>query len=376
MSEAHKVSEAHKETWADFGDIIEKYIDDHEIEFRKSSYDVIIGFSRGGIILASIISCILKDKFEEYRSYPHKASVRPIPQGLYVKRENPCFVMNLPASISEIEDIDLYLANDLEQFAKLHNNSEPISVLAVDDNLTGATRVTNLGNKLKENGWVRSHKLLAYNRHPEFTKSDIQTIREFPNGADCFIMPWHTCHPKKDLGVGINDTDTTKLKFNINVSSEFVLDELYEALKKEGYNTRRRKSDSIIFSIKNGASQFNIKKSSADNFIELSYTSVMFYPPKQCLKQIGNGNNCHTAFDKSLCACGATVSKVTCLLCAYLNCNIPIIKRVLTFENNPKNIYIEETGRHGKINKKLKPAAEEWFTNLIPTNIVQSKDGI
>jgi len=369
------VKGAHKETWAAFGETLENYITNHENEFRRESYDVIIGFSRGGTILAFIISCILKDKFEEYKSKPHKATVRPIPQGLSVKREDPCFVMNLPASIHEMHDIDKCLKDDLEQFAKHHNNSEPISVLAVDDNLTGATRITNLGDKLKENGWVKSYKLLAYNRHPEFTKSDIQTIREFPKDFDYFIMPWHKEHPKKDLVLQHNDTDNTKLKFNINVSNEFILEGLYEVLEKD-YDVSRRKSDAIIFSIKNGASQFNIKKNGTDNFIELSYTSVMFYPPKQCLKQIEDKNNNHKAFDKSLCLFGADMTKFSCLLCSYLNCNIPLIKRILTFENIPKNLYVEEIAANGKINKTLKPAAEEWFTSLMPMNIVQKKDDV
>jgi len=371
------MSGAHQETWATFGETLEKYIETREEEFKRASYDVIIGFSRGGTILAGIISCMLKDKFEEYKSKPHKASVRPIPQGLYVKREDPCFVMNLPASVNEIQDINEHLANDLEQFAKQNNNSEPINVLAVDDNLTGATRVTNLGNKLKENGWVRSYKLLAYNRHPDFTKSDIQTIREFPEGADYFIMPWHIEHPKKDLVVGNNDTNATKLKFNINVSDEFRLDDLYELLKNEGYSVRRSRSDATIFSIKNGATLFNIKKNDSDDFIELSYTSVMFYPPKQCLKQIGNGSESLRAFyKKSLCESGATVTKVTCLLCTNLNCNIPLIKKILTFDKNPTNIYVEEIAPNGKVNKTLKPAAEDWFASLMPMNIVQTKNDV
>jgi len=366
---------AYEETWTSFGETIENYLTEYEKEYIRASYDVIIGFSRGGTILAFIISCILKDKFEEYKSKPHKASVRPIPQGLSVKRDAPCFVMNLPASIHEIQDIDECLNDDLEHFAKLYNNSEPISVLVVDDNLTGATRVTNLGDKLKENGWVKSYKLLAYNRHPEFTKSDIQTIRDFPKDSDYFIMPWHIEHPKKDLVLQNNDIDNTKLNFNINVSNEFILDELYEELKKY-YNVRRMKSDAIIFSIKNGASQFNIKKNDTDDFIELSYTSVMFYPPKQCLKQSEDENNNHKAFDKSLCLFGANMTKFSCLLCSYLNCNIPLIKRILTFEKNPKNIYVEEIAQNGNINKTLKPAAEKWFASLMPMNIVQKKDDV
>lgn len=371
------MSGPYEESWACFGETLKKYFVENQEEYIQASYDVIIGFSRGGTILAGIISCILRDEFEEYGSKPHKASVRPIPQGLYVKREDPCFVMNLPASVSEIKDIDKFLAKDLEDFAKLHNNSEPISVLAVDDNLTGATRVTNLGNKLKENGWVRSYKLLAYNRHPDFTKSDIQTIREFPEDYDYFIMPWHIDHKKKDLVVHSNDTDTTKLKFNINVSDEFKLNDLYVLLKSEGYNVRRSKSDSIIFSIKNGATQFNIKKNDEDDFIELSYTSVMFYPPKQCLKKIGNGNDYHRAFDdKSICESDAAVTKVSCLLCSYLNCNVALIKKILTFDENPKNLCVEEIAPSGVINKKLKPAAEEWFASLMPINIVQNKDDV
>lgn len=368
------MNEAYEETWAVFGETVENYIDKNESELRKSSYDIIIGFSRGGLILAGIISCLLKDKFDEYKLIPHKASVRPIPQGLFVKRDDPCFVMNLPASVSEIRDINENLENDLEEFAMVYNNKEPISILVVDDNLTGATRVTNLGNILKESGWVRAYKLLAYNRHPEFTKSDIQTIRDFPEDAEFFVMPWHTKHHKADLNVQKNDTDATKLKFCISVSGEFVLAELYEVLKNENYNVRRLKSDAIIFSVKNGSSQFDIFKKNTDDYIELSYTSSMFYPPKQCLNE--NGNNGEKAFKKSLCTLGATPTKISCLLCSYLNCNIPLIKKILTFEKDPKHMYVEEIAPKEEINTTLKPAAEEWFESLMPIKIVQNREDI
>ena len=100
----------------------------------------------------------------------------------------------------------------------------------------------------------------------------------------------------------------------------------------------------------------------------------MFYPPKQCLKQIEDKNNNRRAFDKSLCLFGANMTNFSCLLCSYLNCNIPLIKRILTFENIPKNLCVEEIAPNGKINKTLKPAAHKWFTGLMPMNIVQKKD--
>lgn len=361
-----------EEQWESFGSNLESFIKTNEKEFRRDVYDVIIGFSRGGTILAFMISCLLKDYFEEYAK-PHKASVRPIPKGLSCKRDDPCFVMNLPASTHEIKDINKNLENDLQEFTKRYNNSEPISVLVVDDNLTGATRISSIENKLKEMGCVKLYKKLAYVRNPAATFSNIRTIREFPNDFDYFIMPWHIDHGKKDLALQKDDGDVTKLKFYINVSNEFKLEELQEELKKD-YNVRRNPGANTIH-IKNGASIFSIKKTDTGKFIELSYTSDKFYPPKQCLKPIDNSNGGNGAFENlSICSLGANKTKVACLICSYLNCNTPLIKKILTLIKIQPILCIEEFAPEGKINKTLKSATEEWFKSLMPMKIAQNKN--
>ena len=364
-----------KETWESFGKTLEEYINKKENEFRSDSFDVIIGFSRGGTILASIISCLLKDKFEEY-FVAHKASFRPIPKGLSCKRDDPCFVMNLAGSTHEIQDINENLENELKKFAIRYNNDEPISVLVVDDNLTGATRITYIGDKLKEMGIVKYYKLLAYNHHPDFKGSKIEIIREFPLNADVFAMPWHTKHTKRDLVLKKDDNDKTKLNFYIKFSNELKWEELYEHFKTyDGYKVIKN-PEANIFSIKNGASQFNLTKGIKEKIIVLSYTRVMFYPPKKCIKPIDNSNNNNKDLDtkSSLCLLGATKTKNVCLICSYLNCNTPLIKKILTFEKTQPELFIEELPLKGNVNKSLKPATENWFKNLMPMKIMQSKD--
>ena len=110
MSGNYQDTEENKqiETWEDFGLNLRSYIEANEKQLTRDSYDVILGFSRGGTILAFAFGCMLKDYLHEY-SDPPKASVRPIPRGLTCKRDSPCFVMDHPASNNEIRDIKNYL---------------------------------------------------------------------------------------------------------------------------------------------------------------------------------------------------------------------------------------------------------------------------
>jgi hypoxanthine phosphoribosyltransferase len=213
-------SKIHHETWKKFGKHLEKYIESHKMELDEESYDVILGFSRGGTILAYAFACLLKDSKSAKYSNLTKASVRSIPGGMTYKKSDPCFVMDLPASRQERDDIIKYLKRDLENFSIKHNDGKPINVLIMDDNLTGATRVKFLQNILnKMVPLVQKHNTLAYIRHKAFLEDEIPTIRSFPRGKDIFVMPWHKPHEKKYLKLKHNDIDLTKLVFRMGLNT-------------------------------------------------------------------------------------------------------------------------------------------------------------
>ena len=263
------------EEWRDFGENLKSYIESNKEELVKDSYDIILGFSRGGTILAYSFSCLLKDMIGEYSDI-HKACVRPIPKGFTCKKNNPCFVMDHPTSLHEREDITKFLIIDLKKFSKERKN--PISVLIMDDNLTGATRVRFLEDELSKmsSSCVKSFKKLAYVRHNSFLP--ISTIREFPEDYKVFVMPWHIPHSKKELDVQIEEINGYKMSIFFKVDNLFNLRHFKEEMQKF-YPIKE-----IL--IVNGASNFCVKtkKIHDDNFVELIPHINMFYPPKQCLK--------------------------------------------------------------------------------------------
>jgi len=183
----------HVEDWEPFGKQLKDFISNNRENLESESYDVILGFSRGGVILALSFACLLKDGNSKVYSKLSKASVRPIPRGFVIKTNDPCFIMNQAASKAEIDDITKNLKQDLEDFAKDCNNGKPINVLIMDDNLTGATRVKFLEDFVDDMKPfpVANRKTLAYVRHKAFLKEEIPTILGFPEDAEIFVMPWH-----------------------------------------------------------------------------------------------------------------------------------------------------------------------------------------
>lgn len=352
MSGSNLNSDNHHESWEDFGKNLKAYIRNRREELVKDSFDLILGFSRGGTILGYTFACLIKDIISEYSNLS-KASVRSIPKGINCKRENPCFVMDHPASNSEAKDITNVLQSDLEEFAKRKNNSEPISVLIIDDNLTGATRMNFLEETLCKMSCVKLCKKLAYVRHPAFLS--MPTITTYPEGTNYFTMPWHEPHEKRDLNIQSIEPNLTKLKFLIKVSNEFNLQKLLNGLN----NDYCIKGNMVI----NGASIFLLNKQiiNKDNVLELNFMTNYFYPPKDCLNSKGG------AFGKqSLCSLGASKTIGVCLACSCLNCNLRLIKKILNLEK-VQSISVITEFRKKEINKDLKLAIKEWFKISIPT---------
>ena len=345
------MSNYHHEKWEDFGNNLKSYIDSNVEELNRDSYDVILGFSRGGTILAYAFACLLKDVLVDGYSDLPKASVRSIPKGVTSKNNEPCFVMDHPASRSEKKDITDILEKDLEEFSKNHNQSKQINVLIMDDNLTGATRVGFLESKLNAMDCVKEVKTLAYVRHPSFPP--MSTIAKFPEGKDYFVMPWHGYHEKMDLGVLYKKVDSPKLRIFIKSSDKVDLQDFREELS-ESYIIR----GNLIY---NGASVFLFKEinTNNDNFIELRPVCEMLYPPKQCLKPKNSDSNANAHREFSLCSLAAEKTMAVCFVCTYLNCNIELFKEIMRITGNC--LIKVEIDKNSNTNTNLKAAVEGWL---------------
>jgi len=348
------------ETWDDFGNNLKSFIESNKDGLIEDSFDVILGFSRGGTILAFAFASLLKDNLPEY-SGPVKASVRPIPKGITCKTNDPCYVMDHPTSQQEVIDIKDFLRQDIKQYAKDHNNNKPINILIMDDNLTGATRVSFLQDELsKMKDCVKSFKTLAYVRHPAFLS--MPTIRDFPEGKDIFVMPWHEPHDKKDL---IHE-EIGEYKLKIFVKDDNGIN--FEDFKKEFNYFYGLKGNFLI----NGASSFYLTKTEkdADDFFELNFVQNKFYPPKQCLKSEKEKENSDSNYDYiekkmiPFCSFDASITMGVCLTCSCINCNKRLLEKafdVLKSQTIKVEVVFDEIDK-----TNLKPAIKKWFMNSFP----------
>lgn len=141
----------HHESWDDFGFNLKDFIFETKSEyFKKNAIDLIIGFTRGGMILASCFSTLLRDHFKDdiYNvNNSMRGSLRPIPSGISVKRyDKDCFIMDQDALKEETDDIP-HLLKEISKFRQklIETSGLPsnyvLQILLVDDNLTASTRI-------------------------------------------------------------------------------------------------------------------------------------------------------------------------------------------------------------------------------------------
>ena len=363
--------DCYKESWEKFGRNLEEYISFNKIDLESESYDIILSFSRGGSILAFAFSCLLKDKCPKAYSDPLKASVRPIPRGLLIKKNDPCFVMNQAATDQEIEDIINNLREDIKRFCDEHNNGNPINILIMDDNLTGATRVKFLEDVLDDmNDLVHSHKTLAYVRHRAFLESEIPTIIKFPESKaiEIFSMPWHKpSEQRRDLKFDNEIRDLVKIKFCM--VTDDTLDEFKKKIKMiKYYRIKERGINNILV---NGASEFIVEDHTINRVIKLNYISHKFYPSKKCLlveellkKEITNEKD-----NKYLKLCSLNKgerTKGSCLACSILNCNKEMLDNALD-SSKSESISIE-LGFDNE-NSNLMHAITDWLHQKFPGKV-------
>lgn len=343
------------EEWNVFGNNLKEYIKSNKDGLIEDSFDVILGFSRGGTVLAYSFACLLKDMIDEY-SDTQKACVRSIPKGFTCKKKHPCFVMDHPTSFHEKEDIEKFLVDDLKELSVTRDNL--LNILIMDDNLTGATRIRFLKDELNKLNCVNFVKTLAYVRHDSFLSiSTIPTIRKFPQGFKVFVMPWHKPHNKRELDVESEKINGYEMSVLFRVEDKFNLQHFEKTIRKL-YAVEQH-------FIINGASNFYIRSRKVQNadFVELRIFIHMFYPPKQCLKSEFSDAT-YEEIDISeffpICSSGITKSMNSCLTCSHLNCNKRLFKTILNITKS-QSISFEI-----KNNEKLEFAINDWFLNSMP----------
>lgn len=356
------------ETWDNFGKNLKNYIINNKEYLEKENFDIILGFSRGGVILAFAFACLLKDHSKKY-SKLQKASVRPIPNGIVRKINDPCFIMNQAASNIEIDDILNNLESELKKFSKDYAANEKLNILLMDDNLSGATRVKYLEDILEDmkSSIVHEHKTLAYVRHKLFSKEEIPTIIDFPEKADIFIMPWHDFHETRDLKFKNEENDLTKLN-NFKLILRFKkhesvkdIEKFFKDINKEKFY--RFKCNFII----NGASEFLTQIDNATGYLKLNYMPNKIYPPKRCLKpqnSDANGDDMAGIFYPLCQDANPEPTGATCLACSIINCNRELFRRVLVASNG-NNFAEIDLKYEGENSETLKEKIEICMKELI-----------
>lgn len=369
------MAERYIENWRDFGDNLRDYIKDNRDLLEENSYDLMLSFSRGGTILAFALACLLKDSEKGEYCKPFKASVRAIPTGIVVKKNNPCFVMDHPASDDEKKDILRNLQRELKLFSKDFNKGNPLNILIIDDNLTGATRIKYLDRLLAQiknetHNLIGEHQMLGYVRHNMFNKLEIPTIRTFPENKDIFVMPWHDPHPTKELKFVHNNVNVAQFFITIKLNCHF------ESFIDNVETKCGIDYEYCNYFVRNGASNFFINKpeDTRRDSVDIYFKRNLLYPPKVCLYSTGDKRE--TSSDNSgiefheLCDLVGYKNFDVCNICAYLNCNKKLIIDVFMAAANSNDIsmnivFLEKEDTLEKEKTNLKCGVEKWIDKWI-----------
>jgi len=349
-----------KETWADFGMKMEKFLDNHGEELKD--FDILIGFTRGGMILASILCTLLRDRFPDVaRDKSYFGSLRPLPGGITVKTyRDPCFVVGTPMCKEEEDDAEI-LIGDIERFKKTYRTSQKkLRLLLVDDNLTGATRMFAYKEFLSKRLNFLDVRTLAYTRLECFRHPSLDFIIAGYTPADkYFVMPWHTKHGLLDLP----SADVPMINLVLRGQLEF--DKLYHALEAVTGNFGMIGIETNgNIRICRGASVIYIGKK--ENSVTMRFLLSKYYPPKACLesKLIKNVN---TFGEYSLCNLGAVKADRICFTCSSLNCNRDILRMVFG-ESLGSHIEVEQARENAK-KSILLTATERWLEKFLKSPI-------
>ncbi|ODS35715.1 MAG: hypothetical protein A7315_05220 [Candidatus Altiarchaeales archaeon WOR_SM1_79] len=375
--EVPKKIQPYLESWQSFGDNLNEFIEKHNDDLIKDSFDLILGFTRGGYIVALALSALLRDKFKEaydIEEKPYKASVRAIPSGITTKRyRHPCFVMHDAASKEDMEDLRSSLEYNLREFKKTIEEEnfqkiDKVNVLLVDDNLTGSTRLLTFAKEMRKWDFL-DVKTLCYVRHKAFEipKFDYE-ISKFPQNYDYFVMPWHVEEKPKDLNI---DRPVQRFAFKCKLNSTFDINKFQRRLRMliPSYQHEFTYSNTNIYIFNRGETYVEMQLN--EDEISFRYIYNKFYPPKRCLIQREPGFKKLIGMDKALSFCEDDSNLIlhtnTCLVCAFLNCNRDFLESII-IENEPVNKLIispiyEQTPDN---QEQLIELINKWFGKSFP----------
>lgn len=334
MSETIKV-EPNVVTWAEFGEKIDSFIAIHGQ--KLNDIDLIIGFTRGGMILATILSTLLRDIYQENaKEHPALWSLRPIPSGITTKNYRlPCFVMDSPMSEEEAADCKKLL-KDIKRFKA---GREKLKILLVDDNLTGATRLFAYRDFIRRKVKSVEIKTLAYSRLESFSHPQLDYLVDAPHPANKYvIMPYH-----KDHGIfKLPSLEISPIVLVLSNPSNFEL--LNGKLRRViGPFSRMKRSKGRFITMGRGASIIDVAMGNKQ--LKLTFLYGKYYPPKRCLETAGTRNI--GTFEElslwSLCNLGARKADTVCFYCSSLNCNYDVLKTVLLNSDPSSNFDVHQT---------------------------------
>lgn len=280
---------------------------------------MILGFTRGGFILAGILSAQLSDEFADKYSSPTKAAMRSIPNGIHKKTyDRATFVMGKACDDLDSDDLE-QLREELREFRE-KNRLDRLSVLMVDDNLTGSTRMRYFVVNLNDLDFL-DIDLLAYSRGVDFTIPPLDyIIRSEPIAPEKYlIMPWHKENPATQIPTRYSHA-SFRLNYTIHPGvtiedlERLIIDNLPLDDRPSEISVRK---DTLTF--KRGETIVHIRLNKEK--ISLKFQGHLFYPPKDCL------NKNPPAFgERSLCKLGGLeLSGQICRYCSALFCSRDIL---------------------------------------------------
>lgn len=339
------------ETWEDFGKEMDDFLEKNKNRLINDDFDIMIGFLRGGGILATVLHCKLNDKILYYGK-EKKVLFRTIPKEISKKDYRaPCFVTGIAATEEELHDLDS-LIKELNSLRYELLQERKINLLLVDDNLTGSTRLKYFVEKISSTSFVNV-KTLAYTRHPEFFVPHLDyVIREFPKNKDYFVMPWHEkpSHPRTPQ----IEESVIPIWFEFGITPDFDLKEFFSKIVDLEFAERIEMRESTI-DFKRGESQFYIEKK--DNKLKLISPKRKYYPPKNCLDEkipaFGN---------LSLCKLGGEMNQSNiCRICSFLNCNRDLLNSLFVSEGFGDRIVFNPGSSNLGRNKELREIIARWI---------------
>lgn len=341
----------YEETWENFGATLKAFFDFNRTRLCDENFDLIMGFSRGGLILATVISCMISDLCLE-KGKRGLTPLRSIPGGIAKKSyRDSCFLMMAPVSNDELDDIEK-LKEDLISFK---GTKDSLKILLVDDNLTGSSRLYAIKKKIEEEIEGSVVKTLTYVRHHVFTRPKIDyVVREYPEGADYFVMPWHIVHHARIL-MPLDEIITVSLMVETTPQYNFskTKSKIIKYLKTKNPFLQFVDEENILGLIM-GENRLWMKK--MNNHVLIKQAHFKYYAPKKCLEGGIREEG------EPLCKIEGRRDAKHCFVCSFLNCCGDVITHIKESSGVSNKIKMKIGDK--EVTESLSKTIEKWWVGL------------